>query len=184
MELTREWLCVGLSIILWAKSCHGKPLYFVPWLLPYCPEQVPMGARSSSVSGYTENLLKWFNYPYARAHPRCKVSCHGTEWTCIVSSSVIRGGQPNSGESCIVLQSGMTHRLIAGGGCLHGYGRLLGTIRYLLHVMLSYALPQGIVGPLVLFAVSQLSVKASCAMFAISGVIPSVPGSVMKIIKD
>ena len=113
MELTRGWLCVGLSIILWAKSCRGKPLYFVPWLLPYCPEQAPMGARSSSVSGYTENLLKWFNYPYARAHPRCEVSCHGTEWTCIVGSSMIHRGQPDSGESCIALQSGTTRSLVA-----------------------------------------------------------------------
>ena len=36
------------------------------------------------VGGYTENLLKWFTYPQVRAHPGCEVSCHGTEWTCIV----------------------------------------------------------------------------------------------------
>ena len=34
------------------------------------------------VGGYTENVL---NYPQARAHPGCKVSCHGTKSTCIVS---------------------------------------------------------------------------------------------------
>ena len=27
------------------------------------------------VGGYTENVLKWFNYPHARAHPGCEVSC-------------------------------------------------------------------------------------------------------------
>ena len=52
-------------------------------------------------------------YPHARAHPGCKVSCHGTEWTCIVSSSVIRRGRPDSGESCIVLQSRRTRSLVA-----------------------------------------------------------------------
>ena len=63
--------------------------------------------------GYTENSLKWFDYPHARAHPRCVVSCHGTEWTCIVGSSVIHRGQPDSGESCIVLQSGPSRSFVA-----------------------------------------------------------------------
>ena len=65
------------------------------------------------VGHYTENSLKWFNYPHARTHPECEVSCHGTEWTCIIGSSVICRGQSDSGESCIVLQSGPTHSLIA-----------------------------------------------------------------------
>ena len=62
------------------------------------------------VGGYTENVL---NYPQARAHPGCKVSCHGTKSTCIVSSSKIRRGQPDSGESCIKLQSRPTRSLVA-----------------------------------------------------------------------
>ena len=65
------------------------------------------------VDGYTKNSLKWFNYPHARAHPRCEVSSHGTEWTYIVSLSVTRRGQSDSGESCIMLQSGPTHSLVA-----------------------------------------------------------------------
>ena len=68
--------------------------------------------QNLSVGGYTENSLKWFNYPHAKAHPRCEVHCHGTEWTCIVGSSVIRWGQPDSGESCIMLQSGPTCSLL------------------------------------------------------------------------
>ena len=35
-------------------------------------------AQNLRVGGYTENVLKWFDYPHARAHPGCKVSCHGT----------------------------------------------------------------------------------------------------------
>ena len=86
--------------------------------IPYCPEQAPMGARSSSVkiwgwAVYTEKVLEWFNYPHARAHSGCKVSNHGTEWAYIVGSSVIRWGQPDSGESCIMLQSGPTRSLVA-----------------------------------------------------------------------
>ena len=65
------------------------------------------------VCAYTENMLKWFNYPHVRAHPRCEVSCHGTESTCIVGSSIICRGQPNNGENCIVLQSGPTRSLVA-----------------------------------------------------------------------
>ena len=37
----------------------------------------------------------------------------GTESTCIVASSVLRRGQPDSGESCIVLQRGPTCSLVA-----------------------------------------------------------------------
>ena len=82
----------------------------------YCIARASAHGRSQlkrqnlRVGGYTENVLKLFNYPHARAHPGCEVSCHGTESTCIVSSFVIRRGQHNSGESCIMLQSGPTHK--------------------------------------------------------------------------
>ena len=65
------------------------------------------------MGGYTENVLKWFNYLRARAHPRCKVGSHGAESTFIVGSSVLRRGQPDSGEGSIVLQSGLTCSLVA-----------------------------------------------------------------------
>ena len=83
------------------------------------PRQAPMGTRISSVNiwGWAvtrrTNLLKWFNYAHTRAHPGCKVSCHGTEWTCIVGSFMICWGQPDSGESFIVLQSKPTRSLVA-----------------------------------------------------------------------
>ena len=49
-----------------------------------------------------------------RKGPPCaKFSCHGTELTCIIDSSVLRRGQPNSGEGCIMLQSGPTCSLLA-----------------------------------------------------------------------
>ena len=83
----------------------------------YCPEQASMGARSSSAKiwgwAVCTEVLKWFNYPHARAHPGCEVSYHGTEWACIVGLSMIRRGQPNSGESCIMLQIGPTRSLVA-----------------------------------------------------------------------
>ena len=37
----------------------------------------------------------------------------GTKLTCIITLSVLRRGQPDSGESCNVLQNGPTHSLIA-----------------------------------------------------------------------
>ena len=72
-----------------------------------------LNRQNLRVGGCTENSLKWFNYPHARAHPGCDVRCHRTEWTCIISSSDIHRGQPDSGESCIVLQSGWTRSLVA-----------------------------------------------------------------------
>ena len=53
------------------------------------------------VGGYTEKVLEWFNYPCARAHPGCEVNCQGV----LHRRFVCRRGQPDSGESCIVLQS-------------------------------------------------------------------------------
>ena len=50
--------------------------------------------QNLGVGGYTDKVLKWFNYPRARAHPGCKVSSHGAESTCIVGSSVLCRGQP------------------------------------------------------------------------------------------
>ena len=53
------------------------------------------------VGGYTEKVLEWFKYPHTRAHPGCEVNCQGVPHC----RFVLRRGQPNSGEGCIVLQS-------------------------------------------------------------------------------
>ena len=43
-------------------------------------------------------------------HPGCEVSCQlGTNSTCIVASPMLCSGQPNGRESCIMLESGLTH---------------------------------------------------------------------------
>ena len=42
-----------------------------------------------------------------------QASCHVAKSTCIVGSSVLRRGQPDGGEDCIMLQSGLTHSLVA-----------------------------------------------------------------------
>ena len=42
-----------------------------------------------------------------------QASCHVAKSTCIVGSSILRRGQPNSGEDCIMLQSGLTRSLVA-----------------------------------------------------------------------
>ena len=98
-------------------TCSGSPQYttlnklytVLSWISAHGCLQLK--CQNLRVGSYTEDLLKWLNYPHARAHPGCKVSCHGTKWTCIVGSSVIRG-QPNSGESGIVLQSRPTRSLV------------------------------------------------------------------------
>ena len=45
--------------------------------------------------------------------PDAKLAVGATKSTCIVASSVLCWGQPDSRESCIVLQSGPTHSLVA-----------------------------------------------------------------------
>ena len=74
-----------------------------------CLQLKPWNLR---VGGYTKKVLKWFNYSHTRAHPGCEFSCHGTESTCIVGSSVLHQGQPDSGEGCIMLQSRQTRTLV------------------------------------------------------------------------
>ena len=99
-QIIHSWNCIKsfALTVLSRASAHG------------C---LQLKRQNLRVSGYMENSLKWFNCPHARAHPRCELSCHGTEWTYIVGSFVIRRGQPDSGESCIVLQSGPTCSLVA-----------------------------------------------------------------------
>ena len=70
-----------------------------------------LAAQAPKIEG---GRLHGSHYPRARVHPGCEVSCHagGTKSTCIVASSVLRRGQPDSRENCIVLQSGPTRSLV------------------------------------------------------------------------
>ena len=80
------------------------------------PEQVPMGARSSSTNiwGWAVTRGTCLNDSTITTQgPTPDASCHGTKSTCIVGSSVIRRGLPDCEESCIVLQSRPTRSLIA-----------------------------------------------------------------------
>ena len=85
---------------------HSTKLYYcstvfyriVPGKRPWA---LAAQAPKLKVDSYTEKVLKWFNYPCTKAHPGCK---NGTKSTCIISLSVLRRDQPDSGEGCIVLQ--------------------------------------------------------------------------------
>ena len=90
-------------------------------LLPPClsSQRLFSAKLFSELKLVTDNLLskyskiEFLDYPRARAHPGCEVGSHGAESTCIVGSSVLRQGQPDSGEGCIVLQSEPTRSLVA-----------------------------------------------------------------------
>ena len=79
--------------------------------LLYCPSHgcSQLKCQKLRVGGYTEKVLEWFNYPCARAHSGCEVNCQGVSHR----HFVLFQGQPDSGESCIMLQSWPTHSLIA-----------------------------------------------------------------------
>ena len=68
--------------------------------------------QKTRVGSCTEEVVEWFNYPRASAHHRCEVSCQGVS-TCIIALSVLRQGQPNGEESCIVPESGSNCSLVA-----------------------------------------------------------------------
>ena len=61
--------------------------------------------KKLGVGGYTEEVLERSNYPRASAHPARVYQ--------IVASPVLCRGQPDCGESCIVLESGPTRSLVA-----------------------------------------------------------------------
>ena len=83
--------------------------------LPYSPEQALMGARSSSTKiwGWAVTQRKCLNgstIPEQGPTSDAKLAAmHGAELICIVGSS----GQPDSGEGCMVLQSGPTCSIVA-----------------------------------------------------------------------
>ena len=54
---------------------------------------------------------------HANAHPKCKVSCQSV-LNRPASSSVLRQGQPDGGESFIVLESRLTCSLLANSSSL------------------------------------------------------------------
>ena len=91
-------------------------LVWIAYLLPelsYCPGQAPMDAHSSSAKiwGWAVTRRTYLNgstIPRQGPTSDTKLAAIGTDLACIVCSSVIRQGQPNSGESCIALQSGLT----------------------------------------------------------------------------
>ena len=96
-------MCVNDVVRLWVEPWRECKFSVQP---KYCPEQAPMGACSSScqklrVGGYTEKVLEWFNYPRARAHPGWEVNFQGVP----NRRFMLCRGQPDSGESCIVLQT-------------------------------------------------------------------------------
>ena len=83
-----------------------------------CPRQAPMGARSSSAKNWgwavtRRTCLNGSTISTQGPTSDAKLAAIGTKSTCIVGLSVICRGQPDSGESCIVLQSRLTCSLIA-----------------------------------------------------------------------
>ena len=90
------------------KACWGE--FFIATILSWASAHgcSQLKCQKLRVGSYTEKVLKC---PCARTHPGCEVSC--PRGYCIVASSVLRRGQPDSGESCIVLQSKLTRSLVA-----------------------------------------------------------------------
>ena len=56
----------------------GKPSLVYDTVLSWASahEHLQLKCQNLRVGGYTK-VLKWFNYPRARAHPGCEFSCHG-----------------------------------------------------------------------------------------------------------
>ena len=77
--------CTGGTVVFICVYCvhwysysiaRKRILYYhiVPGKRPWA---LAAQAPNLRVGGCTEEVLKWFNYPCARAHPSCEVSCQG-----------------------------------------------------------------------------------------------------------
>ena len=107
LKLRTPYSFVGLAIAMVhpAKAVIFRFNSSTQWIhktvLPYCPEQALMGTCSSSAKIW-EYAVTWrrclngSTIPVQGPTPRCKVSCHGTERTCIIGSSMLRRGQSDS----------------------------------------------------------------------------------------
>ena len=57
-------------------------------------------APNLRVGSYMEEVLEWFDYSCEVYTPDAKLGC--IKLICIIASRVLRRGQPDAGESCIV----------------------------------------------------------------------------------
>ena len=97
---------------------YTPSLHLVPFCqlhIPYCPKQAPMGTRSSSAKKWgwavtQKRCLNGSTIPMQGPIPDAKLAARVYR---IIASSVLRRGQPDSGESCVMLQSRPTCSLIA-----------------------------------------------------------------------
>ena len=87
-------------------------LMYTTIVLPYCPEQASVGTRSSSAKkwGWVVTRRRCLNIPVQGPTPDTKLAARVYR---IAAMCVLRRGQPDSGESCVVLQSWPTHSLVA-----------------------------------------------------------------------
>ena len=72
--------------------------------------QSELKCQKVRVGGYTEKVRKWSTIPVQGSTPDVKLAARVY---CIVASSVLSQGQPDSGESCVMLQSWPTRSLVA-----------------------------------------------------------------------
>ena len=94
---------------------RGKITILYSIHVPYCPKQAPMGARSSTAKKWgwavtRRRCLNGSTIPMQGPTPDAKLAARVYR---IVASSVLHQGQPDSGESSVVLQSWPTRSLVA-----------------------------------------------------------------------
>ena len=63
-SVSSVWRLYTVFSILSRASAHGRS---------------QLKRQNLGVGSYTEKVVKWFNYPQAKAHPRCEASCHVAE---------------------------------------------------------------------------------------------------------
>ena len=85
------------------------------WHLPYCPcGRTQLKHQKLRVGSCTEEVLEWFNYPHASAHPGWKVSCQGIpNWPASSLTLCFIKASPTVEKAVILLESGPTRNLIA-----------------------------------------------------------------------
>ena len=88
------------------SSINYENLYYTVWVSTH--GNLQLKHQTLRVAGCIEEVCDWFNYPHASTHPRCKVTCPGVPNR---PALLLHQGQPDGGESCIVLESRPTRSL-------------------------------------------------------------------------
>ena len=111
------WLEVSFSFMLINFQLHPFSVMNIPTagkkaftILSLASAYGSSQLKHQKVGGCKKEVLEWFKYLMQAPNPNTKLAAMTS--TCIITSLMFHWGQPDSGESCTVLESRPARRLV------------------------------------------------------------------------